>query len=1052
MASVDAGSINSSVRIDVDSLKSDAAKVEKVYDDLDASIRKQTQETGKAINNVAKAQKAGALTQEQALKRVIVIREKSLKQLKDNAAATGKASKKELAEINKLEQELKNLTRTQDKQTQSTKEGTAATNKQSNSFNKNAASVALVTAAVLTAKKAIDIFAKTEQSLANVRAVTNSTAEEFKGLEAAALAAGETTRFTAQQASEALFFLSSAGLDAAQSTAALGTTLLLAGATGSDLAFTAQTLTSTMSQYKIEAEDASRISNIFAAANSNSQATLEKLTGALRQTGAVAGLMNISLEETVGSLELLFNAGFQGEAAGRALKSALADLGNESSITITKLNDLGISFDDVNPSAVGLTNAIGVLEENNITAAQALDIFGKVAGPQLATLISAGKDEILKMTAAVTDTDEAARQYAVQNDTLAGSLDKLKSAGEGLAIAISDTLAPIIRTFADALTVIVNVVSKLPSVLLAAGTGAATAAVGVTVLSKALVIAGIALNAPLGIVAGVGALVVGLINIGISARKARVDELSKQFVELADSFGLTGVELENFTNAAVEAEIEIRALAASGAGIERIEGLVSNLTESLGLSKLEIIAIGLESDKVTDEYKAQLKILRDQLLEQELYLANLPTLTSYEKGIIEAKKAQARLDAQRSQTDAQKAKDDQDRIDRLEEIKRISTTLDEIANKSAVEESEILKQKISLRKEEIAILTDQALSSGVITDQFISDIAKQTAAIQVFEDRLAELTKIEKENEESLKPVYKARVKTYEQSLKSAEFAHRRFTEKVKKDDEDTTDSLIENWGNYSLEVLGFAAGLASALADLTTATADAEIAELNRVLDAKLDAIDVETAATLEALGLTEDTKIESLQKQLAAAIADGDTETAAELQDSLDREVILQDAEDSKAIITEASEKKIAEIRYKSEVAQWEAKKLSTIASGAAAVISSFQNGGGWPWGLIPAAAMTGIVTAQVLTIDKAKPVQAFEHGGIVLQQPGTSTTGDQQNVRANPREMFLTEQQQANLFKIANSGGNSGGSYHFYLDSMPISAKVVKDINNGKVRLNR
>lgn len=328
-----------------------------------------------------------------------------------------------------------------------------------------AAGVAAITAVSVAFKKSIGVFAEFEQSLARVRAVTGATREEFKGLEDAAAEAGKTTRFTATQAADALFFLASAGFDAAQSIDALDGVLQLAGATGSDLASTASTVTAVISQFGLEAAEAARISNVFAAANQNSQATLEKLTGAFRQVGPVAAGLGISLEETTGALQILFNAGFQGENAGRALKSALADLSNAAGPASKKLETLGLNLEKLDPSANSLAEVIGVLGEASLSTGEILDVFGKVAGPQVATLLKEGRGELEAYTAAVTDTNAAAESYAIQNDTLLGSVDRFKSAAQGLGIELGEILAPYMRDVVDAgIQIIGFLVDALPFV------------------------------------------------------------------------------------------------------------------------------------------------------------------------------------------------------------------------------------------------------------------------------------------------------------------------------------------------------------------------------------------------------------------------------------------------------------------------------------------------------------------------------------------------------------------------------------------------------------
>ena len=322
-----------------------------------------------------------------------------------------------------------------------------------------------IRAVVRVTKEVIKIFAEFEQSMAKVRSITKATDLEFLALQQAAKSAGETTRFTANQAADALFFLASAGLSATESAEALAGVLLLAGATGSDLGTTAETVTAIISQFSLETEEAARVANVFAAANANSQATMEKLRGAFQQVGPVAAGLNITLEETTGALQILFNAGFRGERAGRALKSALADLATESSLANRKLQQLGVSFEEVNPETVGLIGSIRALEEAGIGTSQALDIFGKVAGPQLSILIREGAGAIEQYTEAVTDTNEAAEQYAIQNDTLKGDLDILKSVTQAVAIEFGEGFAPVIRDTIKAITGLIRFAKPLIEVL-----------------------------------------------------------------------------------------------------------------------------------------------------------------------------------------------------------------------------------------------------------------------------------------------------------------------------------------------------------------------------------------------------------------------------------------------------------------------------------------------------------------------------------------------------------------------------------------------------------
>jgi len=294
-------------------------------------------------------------------------------------------------------------------------------------------------------KQGIMIFSGFQQSMQNVKSVTGAVGEELRIMTQAAKDAGENTRFTARQAADALYYLGSAGFSASQSIAALDGVLQLAGATQSDLASTAESVASIISQYGLKASEATNISNVFAAAIGNSQATMEKLTNSFRQVGPVAAGFGYTVEETTGILQELYNAGFQGQAAGRALKSALADLASPTENIKTIFAKLGIELSKVNPETNSFADIIDVLGNSGATTANIIDAFGKVAGPQMAVLIKQGGDALRRYTDDVTGTNAAAEAYKIQNDSLAGSMDFLKSKLEGVAISIVEKFEPGLR-------------------------------------------------------------------------------------------------------------------------------------------------------------------------------------------------------------------------------------------------------------------------------------------------------------------------------------------------------------------------------------------------------------------------------------------------------------------------------------------------------------------------------------------------------------------------------------------------------------------------------
>jgi len=325
--------------------------------------------------------------------------------------------------------------------------------------------IQLITRLVGAIKNAIGVFSGFQQSMKNVQSVTQAVGEEYRKMEAAAKKMGETTRFTARESADALYFLGSAGFSAQQSIEALDGVLQLAGATQSDLASTAESVAAIISQYSLEAAEATRVSNVFAAAIGNSQATMQKLTDAYRQVGPVAAGFGMTIEETTGALQLFFNAGFKGQQAGRGLKSALADLAAPTANMRKIFAKLGIELNKVNPEFNSLDDIIDVLGKSGATTSDIISTFGKVAGPQMAVLIREGGNALREYTDAVTNTEAAAEAYAIQNDSLAGSIDFLKSKLESTAISLFEKMEPGMRDLIDTFITLLDTLKPVAELL-----------------------------------------------------------------------------------------------------------------------------------------------------------------------------------------------------------------------------------------------------------------------------------------------------------------------------------------------------------------------------------------------------------------------------------------------------------------------------------------------------------------------------------------------------------------------------------------------------------
>ena len=313
------------------------------------------------------------------------------------------------------------------------------------------------------ASSSIETFSQFQQSMQNTFSVMGANANDMQLLEEAAKKMGETTRFSASQASQALYSLGSAGQSATEAVNSLQGVLQLAGATGSDLAYTSETIASTLSQFNLEAGKASHIADVYAKAISKSQANMTKLSYSMKYVGPVASGLGISLETTTAALMKLYNTGYGGEQAGTYLKQAFQKLASGTQDLRNKLQELGISYEEVNPQTRNFADIINTLKEKNIGVTESIAIFGETAGGAMAKLIEEGGDAIATMEGLLKSSEGAAAEMQnIQNASFANTKAELSSAMEAVQITIGNILAPAMNGLVSGVTELLKGFNSLP--------------------------------------------------------------------------------------------------------------------------------------------------------------------------------------------------------------------------------------------------------------------------------------------------------------------------------------------------------------------------------------------------------------------------------------------------------------------------------------------------------------------------------------------------------------------------------------------------------------
>ncbi|AHI61257.1 hypothetical protein SHOU24_60 [Vibrio phage SHOU24] len=235
----------------------------------------------------------------------------------------------------------------------------------------------------------------------------------------AALHASKVTVFTAVQAAEGMVALGMAGLNAQQAIGALTPSLQLAQIGMIDVYESADIMTNVMLGFSMSIastaeslKNATRVTDILAAAITNSNSTIKEMSKSLSYVAPVAHAAGGSIEETVAALETFHNVGIKGSRAGTALRRAYVNLLEPTDKVASVLRDLGVSVRDTEGDMYSLTEIMQELEKAGATTADIVSIFGVRAAPAMIAFQANLKDIVRETNRLKTSVDGAGKAMA----------------------------------------------------------------------------------------------------------------------------------------------------------------------------------------------------------------------------------------------------------------------------------------------------------------------------------------------------------------------------------------------------------------------------------------------------------------------------------------------------------------------------------------------------------------------------------------------------------------------------------------------------------------
>jgi hypothetical protein len=220
------------------------------------------------------------------------------------------------------------------------------------------------------------------------------------------------------------------------------------------------------------------------------------------------------------------------------------------------------------------------------------------------------------LTIANKQSADAVNTFAENTGTASFKIASLIAESKDLAVEFGTELLPVFKDIVEQVRAVVGWFSDLDEgqkglIISLAGIVAIAGPVIGAIGGMATALSFLAANPVVLALAGVAALTTAVVVLGEKAKADKVEELAETFSDLADETNISAEEMENFL---LKAELVDGALMRGwGASMEEVAYQVGQLAINTGLTREQIVGIGLASENVTEATKDNLRVLDKQI-------------------------------------------------------------------------------------------------------------------------------------------------------------------------------------------------------------------------------------------------------------------------------------------------------------------------------------------------------------------------------------------------------------------------------------------------------
>jgi len=316
------------------------------------------------------------------------------------------------------------------------------------------------------AAKSIGAAMDFDTAFQRIGAISNASAKDIESWKGEVLSlAGETAK-APKELADALFFLSSAGLDAKQIMPALEASAKAAASGLGETADVANIVASALNAYSDSGLTAAGVTDTLVAAVREGRAEPEEFAGALGRILPIASAVGVTFDQVAGSMAVLSNIGLDVNEAVTAMRGVMQALAAPGTEAAKAMEHLGLSAQDLLDaiSEDGIIGALRLLD----TAARAstktqADYFGILQDvvPNIRSLTGVlgltgqAADKVDAIFANVADsTGDTDKAFKTTSE---GSAFQIKQALNDIAIAGQKIATDLLPALADLLGVLAEI-------------------------------------------------------------------------------------------------------------------------------------------------------------------------------------------------------------------------------------------------------------------------------------------------------------------------------------------------------------------------------------------------------------------------------------------------------------------------------------------------------------------------------------------------------------------------------------------------------------------